>query len=303
MTKGQVIKSIREATGMSLEELSFEICSPSTLSKIENDLQQVEWSRFERLIEKMGEDPRKYIFAMNKAEERAIQLEYDVAELLENGKYAKASELLVEMEDIKNLDDSSKQFITYARLHIDYSLERIDVQTATEGLEEILEPHLTRMAKNKGKLGNIFLTKNDIRFFIFLAYCYSKVDERKNISTLRQLKDYIFQRATDKAGFVLQYTAICANLSGSLGLAGDIEEALEIAEEGIKWCHRYESLSAYGQLLYNKACCLLLLDGATPEVKRLFQTVIHLLELRNTRESREMSRKAYEFAINNGLEL
>ena len=71
-TRGHIIKTLREEKGMSQEKLADGICSISTLSKIENNIQVVSASNFNELLEKMGENPEKYSFTMEKYEEDAV---------------------------------------------------------------------------------------------------------------------------------------------------------------------------------------------------------------------------------------
>ena len=56
---GDVIRLMRNAAGMSQEELSDGICSVETLSRIENGKHKIKQSTYAALMEKMERDTRK----------------------------------------------------------------------------------------------------------------------------------------------------------------------------------------------------------------------------------------------------
>ena len=281
--KGGIVRMLREQKGMSQEELADGICSIATLSKIENGMQAPGWSRFEAFLEKLGEDPRKYTFAMDKNEYEAIQLEYDISELFDQRKYKKAETLVNKLEELKNLDVQSEKFVCFSRVFLDYA-NGTDIKDTIQDLEDILNSTLEQFKEDK--LNNVFLTKNEIRFLNFLAVCYASTDKGKSIKLLYAIKNYIEARIIDKVIFANQYVLIAYNLSKQLGLVEEHEEALEVAEQGIKWANRYSrGLSNYAGLILNKACCMIETDTDLEEAIELLQLSYSFFKFRGSKDN------------------
>lgn len=94
---------------------------------------------------------------MGRTDERAVQLEHEVIELLENDNYTKATDLLQEMESLVDLDHASTEFLTFAKLRIAYEQGSLTGAEVTAALEKILEKPLAAKAKGKGKKGSYYL--------------------------------------------------------------------------------------------------------------------------------------------------
>jgi transcriptional regulator with XRE-family HTH domain len=55
-----LIKSLRKAKGLTQHELCEGICSQDELSRIERNKHRPTWYVFERIMQKLGEDPNRY---------------------------------------------------------------------------------------------------------------------------------------------------------------------------------------------------------------------------------------------------
>ena len=71
---GKRIKKAREECKMTQEELAFGICSPGTLSKIENGVQAPNKKTFEALMQRLGEPEYLYSIHLSREEIREMQL-------------------------------------------------------------------------------------------------------------------------------------------------------------------------------------------------------------------------------------
>lgn len=270
ISKDNIIKILREEKGLSQEELAGDICSVSNLSKIENGTQIPSASTYRALLESMGEDPEKYSLTMSKREKEAADLEYNIMDYMDEKDYSNAVKALDKLEEIKKLSSESKKFIKYARLSIKSDRDFISCEETISEIKEILGKKLENF-KNKN-VSRVLLTKADIQLLNFLACSYFDFgNAEEGIRILKKLKEYIEVSVADKRGFALMYTVIAYNLSKHLALNARLEEAIDVSEDGLKWCKKYERHASIDGLLINKGLCLLDLGKNKEEAKELLK--------------------------------
>jgi transcriptional regulator with XRE-family HTH domain len=97
-----VIKELRKIKGLTQDELCEGICSISELSRIERGLRRPAWFTFEKLLQRLGEDPHKYYSDIVTIEEkRVIDLKEKIHKCLiqkTDEAFAEARVLLAELE-------------------------------------------------------------------------------------------------------------------------------------------------------------------------------------------------------------
>lgn len=91
---GKRIKKAREECKMTQEELAFGICSPGTLSKIENGVQAPNKKTFEALMQRLGEPEYLYSIHLSREEIREMQLYRKIERCFLKEDLVKAEELL-----------------------------------------------------------------------------------------------------------------------------------------------------------------------------------------------------------------
>ena len=301
LTKGQIIKALRQSLDISQEELVGasqdsdtvdDIVSVANLSKIENGHQEPEWNTFKTLLEKMGQDPRRFIYTMSKNEVAAIELEYDIIDLLEQRNYKKVEKQLDKFENLHGLSKKAQSFIDYIRIILDEQ----DGVAAEDLIASLINLHgedkLNKLLKTN--IRNIFLTQHQIRILNFLANCYTQNNSDKAIAIWELLLNYIELVVADKPGFTTSYTAICYTLSRHLGLQGELEESLKVSIRGIDWCIRYGRHQFYKALIFNKAYALIELDRDLEEAHELFRLSYLLFKQSGDTENMEIVKEHAE---------
>lgn len=303
ITKGQIIKMLREEKGLTQPVLAEGICNQTTLSRVESGRQEPSSRIFNQLIEKMGENPQSYMFAMTTTEKRAIELDREITNLLDGDKYEEAEKLLEEMESLKELDEGSRGFVRFSRIFIatGRGLPKI------EAIKELNEAFswLSKLVDKAGRYQRTnytkcLLSKNDLQVLSFLAICYIEVEEAQAIEIFYLQKLYIERVIADDEVFANSYTAVTYNLSRQLGGAQKYEEALTVAEDGLKWADQYDRSAGLDGLILNKACVLIEMDNVSVEGVEL----LNLCYLSFKRKDRHTTcEKIRAFALNHDVSI
>ena len=279
ITKGHIIKTLREKAGLRQEDFNS-ICSQTTLSRFEQGKQEISWSVFNQLLHKLGEDPQNYLLAMTTNEKRADALDREIVSYLNQANYEKAEALLDELETLKKSDDTIDALAKFLRIVIarckGLSTEKA-IQKLKEAFEWLGQP-LTREDYRRK-----FFSKNELRILNFLAICQVECDERQAIELFYLQKRYIEASVADRLSFANAYISATYNLSKLLGQSQAYEEALEVIADGLAWCDKYHRSEGLDGLVLNKACILIKRDKTSTEGLRL----LHLAYLSYQRKGNQ----------------
>ena len=105
---GKIIKEFRERKNISQEELAFDLCATSTLSKIENGKQIPNKKLVEAFFSKMGLSSPSTEIPMSKAEIRRWNIEHEIRSMINNANY-EYKDLLDEYERLGEMSILEKQ--------------------------------------------------------------------------------------------------------------------------------------------------------------------------------------------------
>ena len=159
-------------------------------------------------------------------------------------------------------------FINHIHISIKYDENGYTDEIMKE-YEETFEDIIVKFRKNQVR--SLALSKTDIQIINLYCILLSNVRREDAIESFKKLKKYIEEHSTDKKSFSVMYTTITYNLSKHLGLDGQYEEAIEVADEGLKSCKGYERHQYFRGLLLNKACCLIKINKDLGEAKELLK--------------------------------
>lgn len=299
MTKGEIIKKLRIEKKVSQDDLAYLICNTSTLSKIENGSQEPRWLTFCELIERLGEDPQKYADVMSDREKKAIDLEYTIMECLSFEKYEDAKKYLDKLKKIQKPDKGSRKFIKITQIMLDkfnHSSPKNAIETSQEAIKAIEEAFGYAVDKD---LDRKLFSRQDLRILNFLAFCYCDVDLDHGIDIYYTIKEYIEDTVSDKSSFVNLYTGVAYNLSKQIFTRGEYKESLDIVEEGIEWCEKYNRHFAYPGLLLGKAMLLIEMKIEQEEVIEL----LYLSYLLYKRRGDKVCENIKSYAKDKGIEI
>lgn len=230
---GDVIRLMRNATGISQEELSDGICSVETLSRIENGKHKVKQSTYAGLMAKMERDTRKnYALCVGKdmelLEER-IQLEDAVAK----HDYEKADRYLCRLERKIADDKISRQYVKRLGGAVDYFLKRIDAEEYVKKMEDTIRitvPDYEKYLQIEEKEQIYPFTELEVLTLISLANAYGDMEQpQKGIQIFDMLLLCLEEGYMDADSVSKMQMLIKRNYLRTLEQSGKYQEALENA--------------------------------------------------------------------------
>ena len=108
---GEIIRLNRIALGMTQEELSEDICSVETLSRIENGHHKVKKDTYKRLMERMNRMPEKNYAICTTKDMGLLEEDFIIRNFMVNHDYKRAEVYLHEMEQKIGTDVISQQHL------------------------------------------------------------------------------------------------------------------------------------------------------------------------------------------------
>jgi len=243
---GQIIKQKREELGLSQEELCEGICSPPTLSRIENGRQAPSYNRMNALLQRLGLPENRYYALMTKQELEIDRLQREIVAC--NMSYSRSQgnqrveahnsglAFLAELEKIIDEDDNiTRQFILRSKA----ILFDFDDFEAQQGL--LLEAiRLTVPGFDEDEINSRLYSLTEVKIIVQIAVNYAKYGQQKKaIGLLGQLLKYAQKHFGNNTQAAKHLSHITYNYALELGLAGRYEDSLEIAELGRQISTKY----------------------------------------------------------------
>jgi len=292
-----IIRTNREQQHISQEELSFGICSVSTLSRIETGVHAPGRATYEALMERLGQDPELFPSFLSEREVSVFRLKHQISKLIFVERYEEAERLLDELDSSLKLEHVYKQFVLYIRA----LLIRKKGQSSEDALVAMKRvADMSIRNHSSDMIIHQVLSKDDVKILNSLAISYYNAGEQsKGIDLLYALKNYIERKVVDDDGISHLYTTILYNLSKWVGLKGHLNEAVRLCGIGIQRCIDYNAYYSFSGLLYNKGYLLVML-GRMDEARKYIQESYYLDRARGELELCEIVER---FACEHGISL
>jgi len=259
---GELIKALRKAKGLSQSELCDDMVDQPLLSKIENG-KRPSWQVFERLMQRLGEDPQRYLQDyVVKGEKRILDLRIQIKRLLNEGKPSATNEaelLMGELEREKAFkEEDHQQFLLRNKAIIAHQRGEYEEMLSLS----LMAIKLTKPAFDEDKIAGYALFYDEIRLIEQIAVAYHHMNENERaIKIFEQLKEAVnktYNVSNDETPRIK--LGILYNLSNALGLAKEYEKAIRNCDEGIKLCYLNYNSFYYPLFLSNKSAGLLYLN-------------------------------------------
>lgn len=250
---GDVIRKLRIKQDITQEQLSEGICSVSKLSKIENNIQIPTKVNFDAFMQRLGRPGEFHYTFVSEHDFKIQELRFHISENTSLRNYDKAFQLIGILEQEKEANDNlNRQFIMY--------IKAIIQKSKGEDLDKILKLlydaiRITKPNYDNSNISKLLLTNDELIIINNIAIIeYNKGNRNKAIYIEYEIKNYIEQRIFDNRNKIVIFPMILYNLSKWLGKEERYQEANEICDQGINICIKYGKLTAYGEILLNKAC-------------------------------------------------
>lgn len=290
-TIGEVLKETRERRKCSQEEVCYGICTPSTLSRIENGMQIPGRRILEALTQRLGITDNLYTTYMGKSELELYETGKRLMRSIGHGKYKKAELFVQQMEQqLKQMENRDcnvrmeKQYLMFAKA----ILQKHDGAEKQKVLEMMLEAVRITISDFDGvHIKNRFLTYQEITILNNISCIYhemGKVLEAFQIIVV--LKEYMEKHFVDEEEKAKKYPMIIQNMVSWLSEEGRYEDALPLCESGLECCIEYGKMKVFPMLMYNKSA-LLAETGQLDKSRKCFLQTIAIFQAMNQHRQAE----------------
>ncbi len=246
---GKRIKKAREDCGMTQEELAFGICSPGTLSKIENGIQAPNKKTFEALMQRLGEPEYLYSIHLSREEILEMKLFRKIERCFLMEDMIRAEELIKQYQSVfvgtRGLDWQRYQAV-WALWHAKQGASpRIVVQELEAALRITMKGYQNGLPENNKRL-----TFEEIAILNNIAVQYYRMGDRiRSFSYIAWLKEYFDKNKLDEEEQAQIYPLILGNYADMLHMQGKLKEAKEAVCRGIWLCKEYAKAAYLACLL------------------------------------------------------
>lgn len=274
-TIGDMIYETRIMRGYSQEEVSYGICSTSSLSRIENGQQVPSKRMFDALMQRLGATESIYSSFISKEDMDLYRLTQQVIWKLERLDFQNMNGLLNEIEKrIDSQDMLDKQYVLFAKATILLE-EKGEIKEGEKLLLDAIHITIPDFMPEKGVKRRL-LTFNEITIINSLALVkYNSGQEMIGLKLLFELKEYMEERGIDEEEKARKYPMIIYNITTRIGGKGMHQEVYQLCGQAIAFCVECNKLSLLPYLLTNKACAAAELHKLD-EAKILFQQAVTL---------------------------
>lgn len=199
---GDIIRLTRQSIGMSQEELSDEICSVQTLSRIENGKVNVKRDTYQKLMERMGRNGQKNYSVLSLEEFDTLEMMRKTNNLVFRREYEQAELYLNNLKQTLDLNDVlNLQYIKRKEVIINYHKGSISKEEYLKRLEDVIS--LT-VPDYKLLLNKTYpFTAEEIRILMNIAGAYGNLEKNEIAIPIY----YMLLRSLN-SGYMSQKTAI-----------------------------------------------------------------------------------------------
>lgn len=297
---GDFIKETRMRKGYTQEEVSFGICTPASLSRIENGVQTPGRYILDKLLERLGIENNVFNIFVNRDEMELYELLQEMTRDIADGRVSELEQKVEKLEELtKNSSELERQCLYYAK----GELARKHGESDEEVMKWLMKAIHVTLPQFDGEnpLESNLLTFDEITIINNIAMKHVRSGDMTHALKLGfWLKQYMEEKVIDGKLKTAKYPVIVFNLSNWLGAKRRYEDALEMADCGIDFCVKYGNLVMLPYLLYNKASSLAEV-GRREDAKKYFSQSVVLFEIMklddNAKRATDACKKNYEIEV------
>lgn len=255
---GDAIREMRMRLGYTQEELSYGICTPGTLSRIENGREIISKQVFEALCSRMPAMHHVWISCDTKKEMRRSKLCRQTLMYLSAGKILEAGKT---MEAYHQLKDDKNPFCRQFELYTQAICQAISGERESEILPKLKKALAVTMPDYRKRLQAqkkaVMLTYDEVYILLNMGIAYAKKGETEMaLRILYYLRNYMEKQELDVMESVTVYPMILGDLAWALERQGQFSEAVKQCDTGIEICRAAGKYALLPHLLCIKAWCL-----------------------------------------------
>lgn len=271
---GDFLRETRLRKGYTQEEVSYGICTPASLSRIENGMQKPGRLILEKLFERLGTENNLFNSFVSKEEMELYSAIQSLIRDITDEDVTKLEEHISVVEKLAaNASELEHQCLYFAKGELARQKEK-DYSKAMELYMKAIHITLPNF-DGKKPLRNNLLTFDEIMIINSIAILYSN-DERTIMNAIHLdmwLKEYLENKIVDGKMKTAKYPMILYNLSCRFDDEKCYKEVLNIADQGVDFCIQYGNLAFFPLLILNKGVALAELNQISEAEKYLHQAI------------------------------
>lgn len=295
----EIIRDERINRGETQEQLSENICSPETLSRIESGKRAPSRKNFNAIMSKLGIDKTIYNSYVSAKDFSIYEEKRNISKYISRHEYKKAKKTFDSLK--RSIDCTiieNKQYILSTEAMLDRTFGRISNE---EALQKNFKA-LSYTFKNYQQGFYRILSRQEVIILNQIGIIYKRLGKRKKAISMFEsvLKCY----EASKIDMMYHYSAcalIMINLSAYLEEELEIDKAIEICDKGIMLDLKCGRGNRLGIFLTNKACSLEHAKNSTIQ-KKYFKQAFYLCDLMHNNVDKEDIKKYYEKNYNSDEE-
>lgn len=270
---GDFLRETRLRKGYTQEEVSYGICTPASLSRIENGMQKPGRLILEKLFERLGTENNLFNSFVSKEE---MELYLEIQTLIRNVTDGDLHRIEEQIDIVEKLTQNTSELERQSLFWAKGTLAAQKYGNNEKAMEWLMRAIRITLPDFDGKnpLRNHLLTFDEITIINSIAVRYAENEDLLTAIQLNMwLKEYMENRIVDGKMKTTKYPMILYNLSCWLGDENCHKEALKMADEGIEFCVRYGNLALFPLLIFNKGSALAELDRTSEARIYLHQSI------------------------------
>lgn len=249
---GKIIRETRTRRNISQEELSDGICSPVTLSRIENGMQKPSLKIEEALLERLGYHAENLVVYADEREVRKHRLESEIQVRIMH--YEKTEDLIEEYVSLLATRGAEmmleKQFVQMAVAVQGLYTGEWNLEKVKEEIVAAIRLTMPDFSDVSCLYGKIY-TNTEIQLLNNLGIVFVKQNKMMKASQLfLALVEFVEKNEMDVEIKNRTYPMLVHNLVRTLEETGSMDEMLVYAEKGIAYCVQNNRLNCLPDLLY-----------------------------------------------------
>lgn len=274
---GDFLRETRLRKGYTQEEVSYGICTPASLSRIENGMQKPGRLILEKLFERLGTENNLFNSFVSKEE---MELYLEIQTLIRNVTDGDLHRIEEQIDIVEKLTQNASELERQSLFWAKGELATQKYGNNGEAMEYLMKAIQITLPDFDGKspLRNHLLTFDEITIINSIAVRHGDNGDLLTAIQLDMwLKEYMENKIIDGRMKTAKYPMILYNLSYWLGEENCHNEALKMAEQGVDFCVKYGNLPAFPILIFNQGAALAELERYD-EAKKCFLQSITIFE-------------------------
>ncbi len=253
---GDFLRETRMRKGYTQEEVSYGICTPASLSRIENGAQKPGRLILEKLFERLGTENNLFDSFVSREEmELYSEIQTLIRDITDEDITRLERQIAIVEQMAQNASELEHQCLYFAKGELARQRDKDDVDAMEYYMKAI---HITLPDfDGKNPLRNNLLTFDEIMIINAIAILHANNEDIMAALKLDMwMEDYMENKVVDGKMKTAKYPMILYNLSCWFYDQQCYKEAIEMADRGIDFCVKYGNLAAFPRLILNKGVSL-----------------------------------------------